>query len=73
MENLFEVAAEHGLEELLKDALKERNDIVIVAVGPSTKGALEEHGVKVDVMPEVSAMGAMMNALAEHVKKAGDA
>jgi len=67
--NLFEVAAEHGLEDRLKDALRERNDIVVVAVGPSTKGALEEHGVRVDVMPEVSAMGAMMNALAGYVKE----
>jgi uroporphyrinogen-III synthase len=67
--NLFEVAAEHGLEEQLKDALRERIDIVIVAVGPSTKNELEEHAVRVDVMPEISAMGAMMNAFAEHVKK----
>ncbi len=67
--NLFEVAVEHGLEERLKNALRERRDIVIVAVGPSTKSELEEHGIRVDVMPEVSAMGAMMNALAEHVKK----
>jgi uroporphyrinogen-III synthase len=67
--NLFEVAAEHGLEEQLKDALRERTDIVIVAVGPSTKSELEEHAVRVDVMPEISAMGAMMNALAGHVKR----
>jgi uroporphyrinogen-III synthase len=67
--NLFEVAGEHGLEEPLKDALRERSDIVVVAVGPSTKSELEEHAVRVDVMPEVSAMGAMMNALAEHVKR----
>jgi len=66
---LFEVAAEHGLEERLKKALGERGDIVIVAVGPSTKGELEQHGARVDVMPEVSAMGAMMNALAAHVKR----
>jgi uroporphyrinogen-III synthase len=71
--NLFEVAAEHSLEEGLKDALRERSDVVVVAVGPSTKGELEDHGVRVDVMPDVSAMGAMMNALAQHVKKgAGD-
>jgi uroporphyrinogen-III synthase len=69
--NLFEVAAEHGLEEGLKEALRERDDVVIVAVGSSTRGELEEHGVRVDVMPEVSAMGAMMNALADHVKKKG--
>jgi uroporphyrinogen-III synthase len=67
--NLFEVAAEHGLDERLKDSLRGREDVTIVAVGPSTKGELEEHGVRVDVMPEVSAMGAMMNALAEYVKK----
>ena len=69
--NLFEVAAEHGLEERLKEALRKRGDILIVAVGSSTKGELEEHGVRVDVMPEVSAMGAMMNALAERVKNGG--
>ena len=66
--NLFEVAAEHGLDGRLRDALKERSDIAIVAVGPSTKGELEEHGVRVDVMPAVSAMGAMMNALAAWAK-----
>ena len=67
--NLFEVAAEHGLEERLREALGRRGDIVVVAVGPSTRSELEEHGARVDVMPEVSAMGAMMTALAEHVKK----
>jgi uroporphyrinogen-III synthase len=66
--NLFEVAAEHGLEERLVEALGGRGDIVVVAVGPSTRSELEEHGARVDVMPEVSAMGAMMNALADHVK-----
>jgi uroporphyrinogen-III synthase len=67
--NLFDVAAEHGLDGRLRDALQERGDIVIAAVGPSTKGELEEHGVRVDVMPSVSAMGAMMNALAERARR----
>lgn len=67
--NLFEVAAEHGLDGRLRDALRERTDIAIVAVGPSTKGELEEHGVRVDVMPAVSAMGAMMNALAQRARR----
>lgn len=66
--NLFEVAAEHGLEERLGDSLKGRTEILVVAVGPSTRSELEEHGVRVDVMPEVSAMGAMMNALADRVE-----
>jgi len=66
---LFEVAVDHGLEERLRRALKERTDVVVVAVGSSTRSELEELGVRVDVVPKVSAMGAMMNALAEHVKK----
>lgn len=71
--NLFEVAAERGLEARLAEAMG-RGEIAVVAVGPSTRTELEEeHGVKVHVMPEVSAMGAMMNALADHVaKKAGE-
>jgi uroporphyrinogen-III synthase len=66
--SLFEVAAEHALEEPLRRALRERTDVIIVAVGPSTRSELEELGVRVDVVPEVSAMGAMMKALADHVK-----
>ena len=66
---LFEVAADHGLEEELRQALKERTEVVVVAVGSSTRSELEGHGVRVDVVPDVSAMGAMMNALAAHVKK----
>ena len=37
--------------------------------GRDTASELEELGVRVDVMPKVSAMGAMLNALATHVKK----
>jgi uroporphyrinogen-III synthase len=66
---LFEVAADHGLEEQLRQALKESADVVVVAVGSSTRSELHELGVRVDVTPEVSAMGAMMNALAAHVKE----
>jgi uroporphyrinogen-III synthase len=67
--NLFEVAAEHGLEGRLVEALG-RSEIIVVAVGPSTRSELEdEHGVEVSVMPEVPAMGAMMNALADHLKR----
>ncbi len=69
--NLFEVAAEHGLEGRLAEALG-GGKIAIVAVGPSTRRELEEgHGVKVDVMPEVSAMGAMTRALADYAAAKG--
>jgi uroporphyrinogen-III synthase len=68
VDNMFEVAAELGLEGRLVEALG-RGETLVVAVGPSTRRELEEHGVRVDVVPEVSAMGAMMNALAERVRK----
>ncbi len=64
--NLFEVAADLGEERSLAETLS-RGKTAVVAVGPSTRRELEEgHGVKVQVMPEVPAMGAMMNALAEY-------
>ncbi len=65
---LFEVAEEHGLEDALRGALRRRTDLVVVAVGPSTRTELEGLGVRVDVVPAVAAMGAMVNALAEHVR-----
>jgi uroporphyrinogen-III synthase len=68
--NLFEIAAEHGLDEKLLEGLKERR-IVVVAVGSSTKEELEGLGVEVQVMPEISAMGAMMNALSSYLAARG--
>lgn len=65
--NLFEIAAEHGLEEGLREGLN-RGTVAVAAVGSSTKGELEEYGVRVEVMPEVPAMGAMMNALGAYLK-----
>ncbi len=67
--NLFEVAEELGMEEELRIAL---GRVCVVAVGPSTKEAVEEHGVYVQVMPRIPAMGAMVMALAERVGKRGN-
>jgi uroporphyrinogen-III synthase len=69
--NLFEVAAEQGLEGRFAEALR-KGGIIVVAVGPSTRSELEDvHGVKVDVMPKVSGMGAMLSALADYAAIAG--
>jgi uroporphyrinogen-III synthase len=68
--NLFEVAAEHGMEEGLREGFKTRG-IVVAAVGASTEAELEECGVEVQVVPEVAAMGAMMNALGVFMSKRG--
>jgi uroporphyrinogen-III synthase len=65
--HFFEVAAQHGMVEDLKLALNE--GVCIAAVGPSTKVAVEDRGVKVHVVPQLQAMGAMITALAEYFEK----
>jgi len=62
--NLFETAEETGMERELRDALNRK---IVVAVGPSTREAVEENGVRVQVMPRLPGMGAMVTALADHV------
>ena len=58
--NLFEIAAENGFETKLVEALRDQDEIMVVAVGSSTKSELEvEHGIKVHIMPEVPGMGAI--------------
>jgi len=59
--NLFQVAEEHGLVDMLRRALAEY--VLVVAIGPVTKGTLERLGAKVHVMPEVYTVESMMHAL----------
>ena len=40
---------------------------VIACIGPSTKAAAEELGLRVDVVPEVADVPALVDALADHV------
>ena len=68
--HLFEVAEEHGMEEELRLALN--GGVCIAAVGPSTKKAVEDRGVKVQVVPQLQAMGAMITALAEYYERRAD-
>ena len=63
--NLFRFAEAHGLDDRLKRALNDK--IVVVAVGPPTRRALEEHGIQVDVMPEVYKLGPMMRATVDYL------
>jgi uroporphyrinogen-III synthase len=42
-------------------------DVIVVAVGPSTKNALEGNSINVHVMPQVSKMGPIVKALDEYV------
>ena len=64
--NLFRVATEHKMREKLVDVMKGK--LVVVAVGMPTRKAIEENGVRVDVMPDVYKMGPMVKALVDYVK-----
>ncbi len=62
--NLFRMAEEHGLHE---DLCRHVNaNVLVVAVGPPTRRAIEEHGVRVDVMPEIYKLGPMVRAIADY-------
>jgi uroporphyrinogen-III synthase len=63
--DLIKIAQANRLSHELKKSLN--TDVVIVAVGPSTKNALEENDITVDVMPQVARMGPMVKALDEYI------
>jgi uroporphyrinogen-III synthase len=62
--NLFRMAEEHGMQE---DFCRQLNsNVLVVAVGPPTRRTIEEHGVSVDVMPEIYKLGPMVRAITEY-------
>lgn len=66
--DLFKIAETHHMKDSLRLLLN--NDIIVVAVGPSTRKALEEEGVRIDVMPNVYKMGSMVKSLSDYVGQA---
>jgi uroporphyrinogen-III synthase len=66
---LFWIATTHSLEDLVRKMLDE--NIIVVAVGPSTRDALEKNGVRADVMPEVYKMGPMVKSLMSYLEQDG--
>lgn len=63
--NLFRFAEAHTLDGDLRRSLNE--DVVVVAVGPPTRRAVEENNVSVDVMPDVYKLGPMMKATVDYL------
>ena len=63
--DLVKIAKVNNLSEVLKNSLN--TNVVVVAVGPSTRSALEENGIDVHVMPQTFKMGPMIKALDEFV------
>ncbi len=63
--DLFKIAETYHLKKQLQYHLNK--DVIVVAVGPSTRKAIEENYVHVDVMPEVYKMGAMIKSLTDYL------
>lgn len=63
--HLLMVAGGMGLKEDLIGALRER--VVIAAVGPTCARVLADLGIPPRIVPETPKMGAMLNALVEHL------
>jgi uroporphyrinogen-III synthase len=65
--DLVKIAKDNDLSEVLINSLN--TNVVVVAVGPSTRSALEENGIDVHVMPQTFKMGPMIKALDEFVSR----
>lgn len=63
--NLFRMAAEHSLQEELCRELNA--NVLVVAVGPPTRRAIEGQGVSVDVMPAVYKLGPMVRGIVDYL------
>jgi uroporphyrinogen-III synthase len=64
---LFKIAQSHKMKESLLLSLND--NVIVVAIGPSTKKALEENAIKVDVMPQIYKMGPMVKELANYLSQ----
>jgi precorrin-2 dehydrogenase len=65
--HLFAVAESLGKTDALREALNTR--VAVAAVGPVSRRALEERGVRVAVEPAQTKMAPVVAALAEHVAR----
>ena len=66
--DLFKIAEAYSLRESLQYYLN--NDVIVVAVGPSTMKTIEENYVHVDVMPNLYKMGPMIKSLSDYLDQA---
>jgi uroporphyrinogen-III synthase len=65
--DLFKIANIHHMNSTLKDSLNE--NVIVAAVGPSTREVLEENGCHVDVMPQIFKMGPMVTSLCDYIDR----
>jgi uroporphyrinogen-III synthase len=65
--DLLKIAESIKMKEPLQLSLN--NNVIVVAIGPSTKKALEEYTIQVDVMPQIYKMGPMVKALTNYLNQ----
>jgi uroporphyrinogen-III synthase len=63
LEHLVSVAAESGAGDKVLNAL--RKDVAVASVGPIMNGALEDVGIKPDIVPQSPKMGALVKVAAD--------
>ncbi|HJU59075.1 MAG TPA: uroporphyrinogen-III synthase [Nitrososphaeraceae archaeon] len=63
--DIFKIAEAYQLREPLQYYLN--NEVIVVAVGPSTMKTLEENYIHVDVMPNIYKMGPMIKSLSDYL------
>jgi uroporphyrinogen-III synthase len=61
--NLFAIAEDHDQAEALQQALNDPG-VLVAAIGPVARDAIESHGIGVDLEPEHPKMGHLVMALA---------
>jgi uroporphyrinogen-III synthase len=66
---LFDFARQLGRSDAVTAKLK--SNVVIASVGEVTSRALEEHGLVAQIVPKQPKMGALAQAVAEHIEKLG--
>jgi uroporphyrinogen-III synthase len=63
--DLFKIADINHTNGSLRDSLN--TNVIVAAVGPSTKEVLEENGIIVDVIPQIFKMGPMIKSISDYV------
>lgn len=64
--HLLRIAAEAGLEQPVRDALRH---VVVASVGPTTSETLREHGLPVDLEPSHPKMGFLVSETAQRARE----
>lgn len=67
--HLLNVSAQQGIRDEVLDGLQQA---IIASIGPTTTETLHEFGISVDIEPEHSKMGHLIQSIGEHYRNAFD-